>query len=142
MTKQKGFGCFDVAGYWIRKYRGKVDDEGWYLLTNLGGLKSAIAAFKCRSGIEAMFKDCKTGGYNLEKSHANNERLKNLILVIAMAYSCAVLQGQKLKQMGIQKYTGRLTECKRAYRRHSSFWIGLLASILGGGNGVVPRNSC
>ena len=110
MTKQKGFGCFDVAGYWLRKYRVKVDDEGWYLLTNLGGLKSAIAAFKCRSGIEAMFKDCKTGGYNLEKSHANNERLKNLILVIAIAYSCAVLQGQKIKQMGIQKYTGRLTE--------------------------------
>ena len=125
VTKQKGFGCFDVVGYWRRKYRRKVDDEGWYLLTNLGGLKSAIAAFKCRSGIEAMFKDCKTGGYNLENSHANNERLKNLILVIAIAYSCAVLQGQKIKQMGIKKYTGRLTECKRPYRRHSSFWIGL-----------------
>ncbi|WP_332960558.1 hypothetical protein [Microcoleus sp. AR_TQ3_B6] len=125
VTKQKGFGSFDVAGYWRRKYRGKVDDQGWYLLTNLGGLKPAIAAFKCRSGIEAMFKDCKTGGYNLEKSHANNERLKNLILVIAIAYSCAVLQGQKIKQMGIQKYTGRLTECKRSHRRHSSFWIGL-----------------
>jgi hypothetical protein len=64
VTKQKGFGSFDVAGNWSRKYRGKVDDEGWYLLTNLGGLKPAIAAFKCRRGIEAMFKDCKTGGYN------------------------------------------------------------------------------
>ena len=60
-----------------------------------------------------------------EKSHANNERLKNLILVIAITYSCAILPEQKIKQMGIQKYTGRLTECKRAYRRHSSFWIGL-----------------
>jgi len=27
--------------------------------------------------------------------------------------------------MGIQKYTGRLTECKRSHRRPSSFWIGL-----------------
>jgi hypothetical protein len=33
-----------------------------------------------------MFKDCKTGGYNLEKSHANNERLQKLILLIALAY--------------------------------------------------------
>jgi hypothetical protein len=41
VTKQKGFGSFDVAGYWIRKYRGKVDDESWYLLTNLGELKPA-----------------------------------------------------------------------------------------------------
>jgi hypothetical protein len=38
-----------------------------------------------------MFKDCKTGGYNLEKSHANELRLKNLILVIAIAYTCAVI---------------------------------------------------
>ena len=37
----------------------------------------------------------------------------------------SIFQGKKIKQMGIQKYTERLTECKRAYRRHSSFWIGL-----------------
>jgi hypothetical protein len=125
VTKQKGFGQFNVAGYWRRKYRDKGEDEGWYLLTNLGSSQQAIAAFKCRSGIEAMFKDCKTGGYNLEKSHANNHRLKNLILLIALAYTCAVLQGQKIKRMGIQKYIGRLTESKRSQRRHSSFWIGL-----------------
>jgi len=74
-TKQKGFGTFDIAGYWIRKYRGKQEDEGWYLLTNVGNLKQSINIFQSRSGIEAMFKDCKTGGYNLEKSHANNQRL-------------------------------------------------------------------
>ena len=60
-----------------------------------------------------------------EKSHANNERLKNLILLIALAYSCAVLQGQKIKRMEIQKYVGRLNGPKRLQRRHSSFWIGL-----------------
>ena len=72
-----------------------------------------------------MFKDCKSGGYNLEKSHANNQRLNSLILLIALAYSCALLQGQKIKNMGIQKYVRRLTECRRSIRRHSSFWIGL-----------------
>ncbi|MEG4272514.1 MULTISPECIES: transposase [unclassified Microcoleus] len=36
VTQQKGFSYFDVAGYWSRKYLGKVDEEGWYLLTNLG----------------------------------------------------------------------------------------------------------
>src|ERR687885_1746955 len=90
-----------------------------------GSSQQAITADKCRSGIEAMFKDCKTGGYNLEKSHASDERLKSLILLIALAYTCAVFQGQRIKRMGIQKYIGRLSELKRAYRRHSSFWIGL-----------------
>jgi hypothetical protein len=142
VTKQKGFGTFDVAAYWRRKDRSNGEDEGWYLLTNLGNLKRAIANFKCRSGIEAMFKDCKTGGYNLEKSHANDQRLKNLILVIAIAYTCAVIQGQRLKLGGVHKYIGRLTECRQSERRHSSFWIDLLASILGDWNGVLSRNSC
>ncbi len=33
-------------------------------------------------GIEAMLSDCKTGGYNLEASQANVQRLTNLILLI------------------------------------------------------------
>jgi hypothetical protein len=125
LTKQKGFGTFDIAAYWLRKLREKQENEGWYLLTNLGDLKQSIDTFKGQSGIEAMFKDCKTGGYNLEKSHANNQRLNSLILLIAIAYSCALLHGQKIKTMGIQKYVGRLTEYGRSIRRHSSFWIGL-----------------
>lgn len=125
VTKQTGFGKFDIAGYCQRRYQGHVEDEGWYLLTNVGTLKKAVATFRCRSGIEAMFKDCKTGGYNLEKSHACDERLKTLILLIAFAYTCAIFQGDKIKRMGIQKYVGRLTESGRTVARHSSFWIGL-----------------
>jgi hypothetical protein len=82
VTKQQGFGLFNVAGYWRRKYRSKVEHEGGYLLTNLTSSPEAIAAFKCRSGIEAMFKDCQTGGYNLEKSHANNQPLTTLMWAI------------------------------------------------------------
>ncbi len=35
------------------------------------------------------------------------------------------MQGRKLKQMGIQKYIGRVKEAGRTQRRHSSFYIGL-----------------
>jgi hypothetical protein len=125
VTKQKGFGKFDVVGYWQRKYRDSGEDEGWYLLANIGTLKQAITVFKRRSGIEAMFKNCKTGGYNLEKSYAGDDRLKTLILLIALAYSCAILQGRKFKLRGIQKYIDRLIESSRSQRHHSSFWIGL-----------------
>ena len=72
-----------------------------------------------------MFKDCKRGGYNLEKNHACDDRLNTLILLIALAYSCTILQGRKLKLMGIQKYIGPVTEYRRSQRRHSSFWVGL-----------------
>ena len=48
-----------------------------------------------------------------EKSHANNERLKKIILLIALAYTAAIFPGQKIQQMGMKKYVGRLTEVKR-----------------------------
>ncbi len=128
-TKQKGFGSFNLAGYYPRKYRGKVEPGGWYLLTNLSNLDAAIKAFKCRSGIEAMFKDCKTGGYNLESSHTSGQRLMGLILIIAIAYSCAILAGRKVRSLGVQKYVGRLQKLQRTSRRHSAFWLGLYGQL-------------
>ena len=54
--------------YWKRKYRGKQDPQAWYLLTNLPKLKTAVQIYSQRFGIEAMFRECKSGGYNLEGS--------------------------------------------------------------------------
>ncbi|MEH1953683.1 IS4 family transposase [Nostoc sp.] len=128
-TKQKGFANFNLAGYYKRKYRGVVEPAGWFLLTNLDSLKDAIKAFKLRSGIEAMFKDCKTGGYNLESTYADGQRLIALILLIAIAYTCAVLVGRNSRSSGLQKYVGRLKELQRLHRRHSAFWIGLYGQL-------------
>jgi hypothetical protein len=128
-TKKKGFGQFSLAAYWKRKYRGKGPDEGWYILTNLKSLDAALKVYKARSGIEAMFKDCKSGGYNLEDSKASVERLTSLILLIALAYTCAGLQGQNIKSSGQQRYVARLKELKRMTRRHSNFWVGLYGQM-------------
>jgi hypothetical protein len=128
-TKNKGFGQFSLAAYWKRKYRGKSQDEGWYILTNLNSLDRALKVYQARSGIEAMFRDCKSGGYNLEDSKASVERLTTLVLLIAIAYTCAGLQGQVIKSKGQQRYIGRLKELKRMTRRHSNFWIGLYGQM-------------
>jgi hypothetical protein len=128
-TKKKGFGQFSLAAYWKRKYRGKGSNEGWYILTNLKSLEEALKVYQARSGIEAMFKDCKSGGYNLEDSKACVERLTSLVLLIALAYTCAGLRGQAIKYKGQQKYIGRLKELKRLQRRHSNFWIGLYGQM-------------
>ena len=48
-------------------------------------------------GIEAMFKDCKSGGYNLEGAKANETRLNNLILLIAISHTISSFKGQKIK---------------------------------------------
>ncbi|WP_448269946.1 IS4 family transposase [Nostoc sp. DSM 114159] len=125
VTQKKGFGCFNLAVYWKRKYRGKQDKEAWYLLTNLPDLNTALKIYAQHFGIEAMFKDCKTGGYNLEASQANPDRLVRLIFLIALAMTSAWIQGQKIKLQRQQSYVCRSQEQGKTEKRHSNFWIGL-----------------
>ncbi len=49
-----------------------------------------IAAYKKRMGIEEMFRDCKTGGYNLEGSGLKGDRLIKIILLMTLVYSSAI----------------------------------------------------
>ena len=72
------------------------------MLTNLENLDEVIKIYRSRMGIEAMFKDCQTGGYNLEGSQANTQLLTNLILVIAIAYTSSCYQGKIIKKYGYQ----------------------------------------
>ena len=125
VTKKKGFVGFNVACKWKRKLRGVASKEGWFILTNLETLELAVAAYKKRFDIEEMFRDFKSGGYNLEDTNVSGERLISLILLIAIAYTSATISGQQIKHKGVQKYVGRVKEYGRTERRHSSFYIGL-----------------
>jgi Transposase DDE domain len=125
VTKKRGFGPFNLAAKWKRKYRGWAPEEGWFILTNLEDLESAIRSYQKRFGIEEMFRDFKSGGYDLEGTKVTDERLIGLVLLIAIAYTAATMQGRTMKRMGIQKYVGRVQEAGRVERRHSCFYIGL-----------------
>ena len=124
-NKGDGLGPFNVAVYWKRKYRNKGPKEPWYILTNLPTLKQALDVYSCRWGIEQLFKDCKTGGYNLEGTKVNKTRFLALILLIAIAYSLATLQGRRMKTLGIEVYAGRIQEHKDKTPRQSEFSLGL-----------------
>ncbi|AOW99468.1 transposase [Moorena producens PAL-8-15-08-1] len=125
VTKTRGFFKFNVACKWQRKLKGTSPKEGWFLLTNLSNLKSAVSAYKKRFDIEEMFRDFKTGGYNLEDTKLEGERFISIVLLIAIAYTSATFQGQQIKRQGIQNYIGRVKESGRIERRHSSFYVGL-----------------
>ncbi len=137
ITQKKGFGKFNLAVYWRRKYKTKQVKEPWYLLTNLGDLATAVKSYKQRWGIEAMFRDCKTGGYNLEGSQASQDKLVRLILLIALAMTSAWLQGENTSCLGKYSYICRPKETGRTRRRHSNFWVGLY-----GHNWIVAFHEC
>jgi hypothetical protein len=116
---------FDVACKWKRNYGAWKVDEAWFILTDLGSLSAAIDAYKQRMGIEEMFRDCKTGGYDLEGTSLKGDRLINMILLMTLAYSSAIFQGTELKKKQLQKYVSRRKEPKKKYRRRSTFGVGL-----------------
>jgi hypothetical protein len=125
VTKQLGFSQFNVACKWKRKYRSHQTDEGWFLLTNLPTVGAATTAYQQRSGIECMFRDCKSGGYNLEGCYVNEPRLSAIVLLIAIAYTSAIIQGIDISSSNVECYICRPKEHGRIQRRHSNFWIGL-----------------
>lgn len=81
VTQQKGFGKFNLANRWQRVYRSSAANQVWYLLTNLDSLEDALALYRQRFSIEPMFRDFKSGGYDLEACHANAVRLSALLVL-------------------------------------------------------------
>ena len=111
--------------------------EPWYLLTNIPDLTSALDIYSQRYGIEAMFKDCKTGGYNLEGCQASPEKLIALMILIALPMTEVGLQGKRTQLQGQEEYVCRPQEKGRTRRRHSKFWIGLY-----GENWLIAYDCC
>ncbi len=125
VTKTPGIVGFNFACKLQKKDQGFVPKAGWFILTNLQDLQSTNAAYAKRFCIEEMFRDCQSGGYNLEATKVSESRLNIIILLIAIASTNAIIQGEGIKRMGGQKYVCRVKEAKRNERRHSTFYVGL-----------------
>ncbi|MBD2040296.1 hypothetical protein [Microcoleus sp. FACHB-672] len=82
------------------KPKGRIAAEGWFIVMSLPDLSAAIKAYKKRFNIEGMFRDFKSGGYQLEKTNVAGVQLSFLILIICLAYSWATFKGQEIKLRG------------------------------------------
>ena len=107
VRKTKPIAGFEVACKWKGNYQGWTVDEAWFILTNLGNLAQAIAAYKQRMGIEEMFRDCKSGSYNLEGSGLTGNRLIKIILLMTISYSHDIIEGTIIQRKNVQKYVCR-----------------------------------
>jgi hypothetical protein len=127
VTQNKGFGGFNLAAKWKKRYRGFAPDEAWFILTNLSDLETAIKSYQRRFSIEEMFRDFKQGGYCLEACNATGDRLVAIVILIAIAYTSAALEGQQFKRQGLQRYISRPESIASSQQRHSAFRVGLSA---------------
>ena len=62
---------FNVAAHYPKEHHGLPITEGWFLLTTLPDIHSAISAYATRFQIEEMFRDYKSYGFNLELTQLN-----------------------------------------------------------------------
>ncbi|MEG4131805.1 hypothetical protein QUA21_22895 [Microcoleus sp. Pol1B3] len=76
------------------KYRGVTVKEGWFILTNLKTLKAAISPDKQRFDIEEMFRDYKSGSYNIEDTQVSEPRLFTLMVLVSIAYTATIIKGK------------------------------------------------
>jgi hypothetical protein len=72
-----------------------------------------------------MFRDFKSGGYNLEDCRLTGQRFLAIVLLSTIAYTLATSQGKTMRYRQVSRYVGRVKEPGRTQKRHSDFWIGL-----------------
>jgi len=116
---------YNMVIYSQRKYGERKEQEVWYLLTDLCDANEVVNLYKRRWGIEAMFKDYKTGGYNIEEAKMKEERLEKMLIVIAIAYTIAVEKGGKIKGSPHRFYVERQRTIKQKPTKNSNFWVGV-----------------
>jgi hypothetical protein len=103
VTQQQGFGRFNLVTRWKRVYRQNKANEVWYLLTNLDSLEAALECYAKRFSIEPMFRDFKSGGYNLEDCRLTGQRFLAIVLLITIAYTLATNQGKTMPYRQVQQ---------------------------------------
>jgi len=91
VRKTRPVAGFDIACKWKRNYHGVAVKDAWFILTDLGSLALALSAYKQRMGIEEMFRDYKTGGYNIEGTGLRGNRLIKIILLMTLAGACGCI---------------------------------------------------
>jgi len=84
VRKTRPLAGFDIACKWKRNYQKMKVKDAWFILTDLGSLPVALSAYKQPMGIEEMFRNCKTGGYNVEGSGLRGDRLIKIILLMTI----------------------------------------------------------
>ena len=129
LNKRDPLGPFNLAVRWKRRYRSKGSKDPWYLLSTLSNLNQIVALYHQRWGIETMFRDCKSGGYQLEATWVNRTRLNALLLIMTLAYALATGLGQTLQASAAQPYLKRVDDANRTYPHRSVFWVGLSAYL-------------
>ena len=121
---------FNVAIHYPKEHHGMPIEEGWFILTTLPNLTTAVQTYATRFQLEEMFRDYKSYGFNLELTQLNGSRFDAWFLLLTLVYSILAFIGLSTTEPQ-QKYLARTTESKRQYPRRSIVTLGKTALFAG-----------
>ena len=92
-TEKKKYGLVAVLCHHNPK-----QEEPWYLVSNMDHPPKIIAVYKMRFGIETLFSDLKSRGFNVHKSKLRNpDRIARLLIAVCLAFIFTILAKIKSK---------------------------------------------
>ena len=121
---------FNVAIHYPKEHHGMPIEEGWFILTTLPNLTTAVQTYATRFQLEEMFRDYKSYGFNLELTQLNGSRFDAWLLLLTLVYSILAFIELSTTEPH-QKYLARTTESKRQYPRRSIVTLGKTALFAG-----------
>ena len=121
---------FNVAIHYPKEHHGMPIEEGWFILTTLPNLTTAVQTYATRFQLEEMFRDYKSYGFNLELTQLNGSRFDAWFLLLTLVYSVLAFVGLSIAPTQ-QKYLARTTELKRQCPRRSIVTLGKTALLAG-----------
>jgi hypothetical protein len=118
VTRQR-FGWVELVGYWR-----PGEDEPWYLISDQTLGRDAVRMYQRRFWIEAMFRDFKSHGWNLQASGLRlPARFERLLLMIALAYVWFVQIGLFVVKRGLRCWVDRRARRTLSYFRLGWNWL-------------------
>ncbi|MDE5081303.1 MAG: hypothetical protein O4859_08315 [Trichodesmium sp. St18_bin1] len=118
ITKFLKVRTYNLLNYKKHKYRQKSVVYRWYILTNLSSPEKIKKYIVREWELKQCLKTIKLVVTILVSAKANETRLNNLILLIAISYTLSSFEGEKIKNKGLQEYISRTNEKSRKERRH------------------------
>ena len=104
---EKKYGPVMGVAWWGEKYKEPV-----YLVSDCDTAEEACFWYKKRFRIETLFSDCKSRGFNLDKTGLKDpKRISRLLIAIAIAYIWVVCIGEYSIRKGLHKVIHRKDRC-------------------------------
>jgi len=119
LTKTHDAGWFYLVVHWE-----KGEKEPWFLLSNFEGRHLVIKEYKIRMWIEEMFGDMKGHGFDLEKTHLDDEgRIDTLVLGVAIVFTWFISLGSRVVKSGNRHWIDAKSRRDKSYFRLGWDWI-------------------